>query len=284
MPVVNVSGNEVVYGDVGAGPVLVFVHGLFMNGGVWNDVVGRLSDRFRCITPDLPLGGHQSPVRPKSDLSPMGVAATIPAFIAELNISDVTVVANDTGTALTLIALDSGEPGLSRISRLVLTNGDSYEHFPPAPMRGMVAVTKVASGPAAYLLGRAARKPRERRRMSAALTASAEIPAPVGAALDRLRNVGVRRDAARFIGRMHRGITLNAAHAIADFDGPVLVAWGGADDVFPVAQGQRLADDFPHGTLIEIPESKTLVMIDAAERLAQLIADFVVLTPEETTP
>jgi pimeloyl-ACP methyl ester carboxylesterase len=284
MPVVNVSGNEVVYGDVGSGPVLVFVHGLFMNGGIWNDVVGHLSDRFRCITPDLPLGGHQSPVRPKSDLSPMAVGAMIPALITELKLRDVTVVANDTGTALTLIALDSGEPGLSRISRLVLTNGDSYEHFPPAPMRGMVAVAKVAGGPAARLLGRTARRPRGRRRLAAPLTASPDVPAPVGAALDRLRNIGVRRDAVRFIGGMHRTVTLDAAHAIADFDGPVLLAWGRADEVFPVSHAKRLAEDFRHAAVIEIPESKTLVMVDAPERLAQLIADFVGRTKEETAP
>jgi pimeloyl-ACP methyl ester carboxylesterase len=275
MPVVQVSGNEITYGDVGTGPTLVFVHGIFMNGGVWDDVVAQLQDRFRCLTPVLPLGGHTSPVRPGTDLGAMSVAATIPAFLDALDLHDVTLVANDTGGGLVLVALGSEEPGLRRIGRLVLTNSDSYENFPPKALRGMAAFAKHAQALAVVLLGRTARKNKTRLRYVGSVTHRTEIPPTVAAAFDRLGNIGVRRDAVRFIGGLHRSVTLDAAEAIENFRRPVLLAWGRDDDILPVAHARRLAQAFPCAVVIEIPGSKTYVMIDAPERLAQLITEFV---------
>lgn len=262
------------YGDVGDGPPVVFVHGLFMNGAVWGDVVARLQDRFRCITPDLPLGGHSSPVRPGTDLSPPAVAASVIKFLDALDLHDVTLVGNDTGGALILIALNSEEPGLRRIGRLVLTNCDSYENFPPRAMRGMVAVSRRFPPLATSLLVRTTRTKRARARYLRAATHQTEIPPVIDAAFDRLGNIGVRRDAVRFIAGLHRSVALAAADAISTFPRPVLLAWGKDDEVFPLADARRLANAFPKAVLIEVPRSKTYVMIDAPDRLAQLISEF----------
>lgn len=63
------------YRDVGSGPVLVFVHGVLVNGTLWRDVVARLCGEFRCIVPDLPLGGHSVPVRADAGCSHRGFAS-----------------------------------------------------------------------------------------------------------------------------------------------------------------------------------------------------------------
>ena len=78
--------------------MLVFVHGLLVNGALWSKVVPLLSDRYRCITPDLPLGSHSIPVG--GELSPYGVSDMIGELIRELGLEDVTLVGNDTGGAL----------------------------------------------------------------------------------------------------------------------------------------------------------------------------------------
>jgi pimeloyl-ACP methyl ester carboxylesterase len=275
MPAVEVGGNEISYRDVGAGPVLFFVHGVFVNGHIWDEVVEELQTRFRCITPDLPLGGHASPVRPHTDLSPMATAALIPAFLEALRLDDVTVVANDTGSGLTLVALDCEEPGLRRIGRLVLTNGDSYQHFPPGTMRGLVLFARYGSALAVRLLGRMTRRRRFRERFTEAVSHRTEVPPAINDAFDQLANIGVRRDAVRFLGGLHRSVTLDAAHAIDEFEKPVLLAWGRADRNFPVAHARRLAEAFPRAVLIEVPGSKGFVMLDAPARLAQLITEFV---------
>jgi len=56
-------------------PPVVFVHGLLVNGDLWRKVVPRVADAgYRCITPDLPLGAHETPLEPRADLSVPGVA------------------------------------------------------------------------------------------------------------------------------------------------------------------------------------------------------------------
>ena len=55
---------------------------------------------------DLPLGSHSLALRPEADLSPRGVARLIMAFLEALGLTDVTLVGNDTGTALCQFVID----------------------------------------------------------------------------------------------------------------------------------------------------------------------------------
>jgi pimeloyl-ACP methyl ester carboxylesterase len=76
MPEVTLPQGTVHYRDSGPrdAEVLLFVHGLLVDGSLWDGVVERLDDRRRCIVPDLPLGAHPTPMRPDADLSPRGIA------------------------------------------------------------------------------------------------------------------------------------------------------------------------------------------------------------------
>jgi pimeloyl-ACP methyl ester carboxylesterase len=52
MPTVELAAGAVEYGDTGgSGPPLVLLHGLAMDGRVWDGVIGRLGGGFRCLTP-----------------------------------------------------------------------------------------------------------------------------------------------------------------------------------------------------------------------------------------
>lgn len=72
---VSLPAGTIRYRDTGSGPPIVFVHGLLVHGGLWREVVPRLSDSHRCIVPDWPLGSHSMPMKRDADLSPAGVAA-----------------------------------------------------------------------------------------------------------------------------------------------------------------------------------------------------------------
>mgnify|MGYP001763324098 CR=1 FL=1 len=52
--VLEQGGHRIHYVDEGRGPLLLLLHGNPTWSFVWRDVIGRLSDRFRCIAPDLP--------------------------------------------------------------------------------------------------------------------------------------------------------------------------------------------------------------------------------------
>ena len=63
MRAMETSSSGLVYSDTGGGgPVVVFLHGVLMNGTLWDDVVDRLRGRYRCIVPELPFGAHRTPM------------------------------------------------------------------------------------------------------------------------------------------------------------------------------------------------------------------------------
>ncbi len=71
---VELAPGTIRYRERGTGEPIVFVHGLLVNGDLWRKVVPLLADRYRCITPDLPLGSHEIPMKPDANLSIPGVA------------------------------------------------------------------------------------------------------------------------------------------------------------------------------------------------------------------
>lgn len=272
---VEIDGATIDYSDVGTGPVLVFIHGIFVGGSLWDDVIAELGAGFRCISPTLPLGAHRHAFPAEADLSPEALGVLIIEFLDALDLEDVTLVANDTGGGLTLVALDSELPGLQRILRLVLTNCDSYEHFPPGSMRPMVQLARRMPKPFGVMLGAALRRQFVRRKFLAQVAHVLPAPERLAGWFDPLRNLGVRRDAVRAAGGLDPSATLEAAPAIARFDRPVLLAWGTDCDFFPMEHARRLEAEFPDATLRGIPASKTYVMIDQPIELARAIGEFV---------
>lgn len=79
-------------------------------------------------------------MRPGADLTPPGVARLIAELIAELDLENVTVVGNDSGGAVSQI-LVTEHP--ERIARLVLTNCDCFEKFPPGHFRAMARMLRI---------------------------------------------------------------------------------------------------------------------------------------------
>ncbi|WP_244298506.1 alpha/beta fold hydrolase [Micromonospora cremea] len=108
---VALPSGRVAYTERGSGPTVVFVHGLLVNANLWRKVVPAIADAgFRCIAPNWPLGAHQVPMPADADLTPPGVAKLMAEFLDALDLTDVTVLANDTGGALTQILSSSRSP------------------------------------------------------------------------------------------------------------------------------------------------------------------------------
>ena len=62
MPFVDVRGQRIHYEDTGgAGPAVVFSHGLLMDASMWDAQVEELRDRYRCITWDERGHGQADP-------------------------------------------------------------------------------------------------------------------------------------------------------------------------------------------------------------------------------
>ena len=251
----------------GDGAPVVFVHGLLVDGTIWDDVVERLPHR-RCIVLELPLGAHRAPAPDRSALTPAGVADLIAAEIERLDLRDVTVVGNDTGGAICqLLVVRHPE----RIAKLVLTPCDALEVFPPTIFKPLFAAGRHPALLHAFV--QPLRIPAARRLPIAYgwLTKRArdETLARWSAAL--LRGGEPLADASHFFRHVSPDVLLDAAPRLREFDGEVVVAWPPKDRIVPIAVGRRLAAQFRAARFVEVEDSYSFVPLDRPDALAALI-------------
>jgi pimeloyl-ACP methyl ester carboxylesterase len=251
----------------GNGPAVVFLHGLLVDGTLWDDVVARLPDH-RCVVPTLPLGSHTVPVADRSVLTPAGVADLVADLLDELDLRDVTVVASDTGGAIAQL-LVTRRP--SRVARLVLTPCDALEVFPPALFVPLFKLGRVPWLLSLFL--QPMRIPAARRLPIAFgwLTKRASSELLAGWAAPVLRDREILLDAAHFARHVSPSITLDVAPRLRSFEGEVVLAWPPEDRCFPLELGRRLAAQFRSARLVEVEDSYSFVAVDRPDLLASLI-------------
>ncbi len=254
------------------GPAVVLVHGLLVNADLWRQVVPGLADAgFHTYAVDWPLGSHEHPM-PDADLTPPGVADLIAAFMDRLDLQDVTVVANDTGGALTQILM-TRHP--ERIGRVVLTPSDSFERFFPPMFALLPRLAKVPGG--TWLLVQALRlRFVQRLPIGFGLLTKRPIPRDTvdSYVLPSRRDGAIRRDLGAFLRTVHKRHTLTAAEQLPAFPHPVLLAWATEDKLFPLSLAERLAGRLPHATIVPIADSLTFVPEDQPAELVRLVTEF----------
>ncbi|MDF2826479.1 MAG: putative hydrolase or acyltransferase of alpha/beta superfamily [Mycobacterium sp.] len=276
MPQVTLPHATIVYRELGpadsAHPPVLFVHGLLVDHRLWSTVAQRLADQgYRCILPDWPLGSHTTAVTDRRRQSPEGMAETIHDFLVALDLSDVIVVGNDTGGGLCQFLIDAHP---ERVGRLVLTNCDAFDKFPPFPFNVVFAALR---GPRSIKILFTGMKLKALRHSplgfgiltrsdsaDAALTASWVSPAR-----DNARIAG---DLAAMLRNVARTDLTGVAPRLPRFTKPVTLVWGMADRCFTPALGRRLAATFPDGRFIEVPGARTFVPLDNPTAVVDAIA------------
>ncbi len=260
------------YRDVGSGPAIIFLHLILADESHWDKMPPLLADRFRCIMPTMPMGAHRVAADEHADLSPDGLARAIRDLMVQLDLSDVTLVGNDSGGAISqVIAANYPE----RLGRVVLTNCDMYDDFPPwmfsyfkllpyipGSLKIVAPVLKTRFlWPLPFVFGLLANEVDGVKidRWADALSASPDI----------------RRDATKVLRGFKAEVTNKAAQDLKTTKLPFLVAWGADDKAFKPALGERFCREIPTAELVMIDNCKTLVCWDQPERLAELIEGFI---------
>ena len=276
MPSVTIAGGTLDYRTLGPAdserPPVVFVHGFLVDSTLWDPVAAQLADHgVRSVLVDWPLGSHRTPMNAEADLSPIGVARMINEVLAALGLTDVTLVGSDTGGALCQLLLADDA---SRIGRLVLTNCDAFENFPP---KAFVPLFHVAKHPA---LTKAMLAPTRLRAIRhSPLAYGLLLRAPRDAEMTRrwiapsLGDRAIRDDIARFARAFDGKALVAIAPALHEFAGPTRIVWGMSDRCFTLSSARRLADAFADARLIEVPEATTFVSIDAPDAVTAAILD-----------
>jgi pimeloyl-ACP methyl ester carboxylesterase len=209
---------------------------------------------------------------PDAELSPPGVAALVAAVLDQLDLHDVTVVANDTGGAIVQLLMTEHP---ERIGRVVLTPSDSLERFFPPVFAPLPWLARIPG--AMWLLAQSLRM-RALHRLPFTFGWVSKRPIPPDIVdsylLPSRRDRAVRDDLRRFLRGVHRRHTLAAARALPHFTKPVLLAWAAEDRLFPLGLAHRLAGLLPQATVVTIADSYTFVPEDQPELLARLVVDF----------
>ncbi|HEX3363275.1 MAG TPA: alpha/beta hydrolase [Solirubrobacterales bacterium] len=266
----QVPAGTIRYREAGTGPAIVFVHGYLVDGRLWDGVAEALADRFHVVVPDLPFGAHKVPMAPDAQLDAAGLATIVDDFIAALGLEDVTLVGNDSGGAVSQV-LVSRRP--ARVARLVLTNCDTYENFPPGIFKAMPPIAKLPGG--MWAMAQPFRIPAVSRRAFAAFTKSGardDLVADWTSAA--LSDRALMRDLAKVTAGLDKRFTLAAAAALRGTRFPLLLVWAPGDRYFPLAGAERLAADVGGAKLVQVSDSATFVPLDQPKIVATNCADF----------
>jgi pimeloyl-ACP methyl ester carboxylesterase len=276
MRLVELPAGAIEYQDVGvsAGPAVVLVHGLTMDGAQWRHVVADLRSDFRCILPTLPMGAHRQPMRRDADLSLRGMGRLLADFIAALDLQRVTLGFNDWCGAQVMIA----DGLMHRVERLVLVSCEAFDNYPPGLPGWMAARTAELPGASAVIAH--GLRVRRLRRLPFAFGWLSKRGVPddvVDAWLRPFRRREIRRDFRKYAADTRRGRRdlIAATDALSSFVRPVLIVWAAEDRVMPPAHGRRLAELFPNSRLIEVPDSYTLIPEDQPALLAAHLRTFI---------
>jgi pimeloyl-ACP methyl ester carboxylesterase len=268
---VELPQGTIAYRDLGQGEPILFVHGLLVDGRLWDGVAERLADRFRCLVPDWPMGSHRIAMKPDADLSPAGQVETIFAFVDALGLERVTVVGNDTGGAVSQM-LTAKHP--ERIERLILTNCDTFEHFPPFPFSLMPPIARLPGGMTA--LAAPFRIGPVRRATYGLLAKHPIAPELVDAWLAPSQaDPGIRRDTAKLVAGVRKQELVAADEELRRFERPIRFAWAPEDRFFKLAHAERLAAIAPDARIEQVADAGTFVPLDQPARVAELVAEFV---------
>lgn len=274
MPQVALAQATIDYRVVGpqdsAHPPVLFVHGILVDHRLWDRVAeGLAQQRFRCILPDWPLGSHTVPVNDGTDLSPPAVATLISDFITELGLSDMTLVGNDTGGGLCQFVIDA-HPEL--VGRLVLTNCDAFDKFPPFPftlvfalLRGDVSIR--------ILFGQMKLRVLRHSPLGFGLLMNDPDPQLTDSWLEPCRrDARIRRDLATLLRHVAKTDLTDVSTRFPRFTKPVTLVWGQRDRCFKPSLGTRMAELFPNSSLIEVADAKTFVSLDNPTAVIDAIA------------
>jgi len=247
---VDLHGRAVAHRQVGAGPVVLLIHGLGATMHVWDHVAGVLAERCTVVTVDLP--GHGGSAPPAGDYSLGASASVLRDLLDALGHPRVTVVGHSLGGG---VAMQFAYQFPERAERLVLVASGGLgpeinRWLRAATLPGADIVLRlVASRPVTWLRrgSGADRSPTARRTFLRTLRAVVD----------------------------HRGQAADATDRLYLLDRlPTLLVWGRHDHVIPVAHAERAHAAMPGSRLEVFDHAGHCPHLDDPSRFAVVVADF----------
>jgi pimeloyl-ACP methyl ester carboxylesterase len=263
----EIKSGPVSYVDTGgAGPPVLFVHGLATSSYLWRNVVDQLNGERRCVAFDLPLHGG-TPAAANQDFSLPGLAGFLTECADALQLSDIDLVGNDTGGAICQ-AFAAADPG--RLRTLTLTNCEARGNLPPRALLPAKWLAQV--GLSAYTTRWLMRDPQRARRImyGTGYEDLANLPEEISTAwLDAMFGTAeAARQNQRILPSMRARDLLAIEPALRRLQVPTLIVWGTGDRFFSTKWAYWLRDTIPGAADVTELDGARLFFPD--ERAAEL--------------
>ncbi len=270
-------GQRIGYRAEGGGTPLVLLHGIAGTSATWDDLIPRLSGRFRVLAPDLL--GHGESAKPEGDYSLGAYANVLRDFLEVLGLERATLVGHSLGGG---IALQFAYQFPERCERLVLVSsgGLGREVHPllrAAALPGADVVLPWLSVAARQSVGRVVHA-----LGSLGLRASADLEESWHSFVS-LEEPGARRaflHTVRGIIDLH-GQRVSAQDRLYLAAGmPTLILWGEKDRLIPVRHARDAHERIPGSQLEIFSGAGHFPWRDEPRRFAEILLDFM----KTTTP
>jgi pimeloyl-ACP methyl ester carboxylesterase len=266
---VETPAGTFAYLDVGEGPPVLFLHGLFVSAYMWHHVIDELKADRRCLAYNLPAhGGTEVP-----EDQPLTLDANVElleSFCQALELDDFDLVANDTGGALAQ-AFTVRHP--DQVRTLALTNCEARDWMPSHDDLAQMVTALARQGGLAPAL-KAGYDDLDAARKG---PFAAPYQWPERLTDDEIRGIMEPHQAtlegARRLERFARSLEpeqLAALEpALRELRVPTVAVWGTADTVFPLELAHWLRDTIP--SLHEVIEIEGGKLFWPFERGAELV-------------
>jgi pimeloyl-ACP methyl ester carboxylesterase len=250
----------------GPGRPALFVHGVGTSSYLWRHVIEELDGQRRCVAVDLPLHGR-TPAAADQDFTLPGLARFVADCCDALELTEVDLVANDTGGAVSQV-FAAGHP--ERLHTLTLTNCEAHDNVPPKALLPGVLLARM--GLYARIAPRLARDiPRARKRIfGLSYQDITRLPEDIVRAWvePQLGTAEAARQSQRLLTSLHARDLLAVEPALARLQVPTLIVWGTKDIFFRRKWAYWLRDTIPGATEVVEIDGGRLFFPD--ERAAEL--------------
>jgi len=278
---VTLHGFDLHYVDVGAGPTIVFIHGLLGSHRDWTHLLEDLSAHHRVLA--LDLFGHGASAKPVGDYSLSAHAATVRDLLDHLGIETVTLVGHSLGGG---IALQFAYLFPDRVEGLVLVSSGGLG-------RELSLLLRVATLPGVewVLPVLASRWMLERgEQVGRGFVKAGVHPAPdVSRVWQGFVSLGDPESRRAFLASSRAvidpgGQTVNARHRLAAIAVvPTLLVWGARDRLIPSWHGVTAQQEIPNSRVVVFEEAGHFPHLDEPDRFADLIREFTMDTDGRQT-
>jgi len=253
---IAVFGQTIHYWDVGAGPVVVLVHGLGSKKEDWLPVIGPLSQKYRLLVPDQIGFGWSD--KPLLDYSVQTYVDFLNELLRQLKVEKATLIGESLGGWICgLYAAEiTGGAHLIPVEKLVLVDAAGLKQERPIPdlnpssLAGMRALMQAVFFDTSWLNEDALRKVfADKLATHDSYTVHSLVNNPALAS-ERLDN------------------------QLVNIKVPTLVVWGKQDSLLPIAAGERYAAGIPGAKLVSFDKCGHVPSTEKTEEFLAAVNGF----------